>query len=138
VLQPVREMSWESISEPMQSRPNPTWEEIETHVRSFALDTSGSVFLRAANGSTLSVGGDRGNGYLIGISHNDTHLNLLAPLSRRDGTVRLVIGFQPANYSCRIVVDLNLALKVTLTFFNTGRADESEEWTPSGAHCGHS
>ncbi len=137
MLQPVRELSCESLSEPMQSHPNPTWNVVETHVRSLAEATSGGVFLHAANGSTLSVGGDRGNGYIVTISHNDTHRTLLASPSRREGTVNLVIGFQPADFPCRIVVDLNAALKVALTFFKTGRADDTEEWTGDDAHNGH-
>jgi hypothetical protein len=138
MLQPVRELSWESISDPMRSQQNPTWHDVETRIQSLAVDKSASVFLRAANGRTMSVGGDQGKGYIVGISHNDAHQNLLAPISRRAGTVSLVIGFQPSDYPCRIVVELNAALKVARAFFNTGRADESEEWSGNDApHSGH-
>jgi hypothetical protein len=75
----------------------------------------------------MSIGGDRGNGYIVVISHNDNHRSLLAPPSQREGIVSLVIGFQPADFPRKIVVDLNVSLKVALAFCETGRADETEE-----------
>jgi hypothetical protein len=138
MLGPIRELSWESISEAQSSKEkpssikNPTWSEVESQINFLARAHSGSVFLRAANGSTLSIGGDRGNGYVVFISCHETHQILLAPASERRGVVSLVIGFQPGEYPRRIVVDLDASLKVALAFFNTSRADESEEWTTDG------
>ena len=129
MLGPIRELSWESLSEPPQSLKNPTWNDVDTRIRVLGTDRSGSVFLHAANGSTLSIGGDRGSGYIAFISRDDVHRYLLAPPTERKGIASLVIGFQPAEYPRRIVVDLDASLKVAFTFFGTGRADESEEWT---------
>lgn len=55
-LGPVREMSWESIAESLQSIPDPRWEDIEARISLLETIESGSVFLKAKNGSTLSIG----------------------------------------------------------------------------------
>jgi hypothetical protein len=90
---------------------------------------SGSVFLKAANGSTLAVVGDQGKGYIVYIEDANGFRTLKAPHSKSKGRVSLVIGFQPAEYPRRIVVDLDAALKATRTYFGTGRIEDSEDWT---------
>ena len=64
MLGPIREMSSESLSEPpglrkeQASLKNPTWSHVETRIRFLTTAHSSSVFLHAANGSTLSIAGD--------------------------------------------------------------------------------
>jgi hypothetical protein len=128
-LGPVREMSWESIAEPFQSMPDPRWEDIEARISLLETIESGSVFLKAKNGTTLSIGGDRGRGYLVFLSDGTGHRYLQAPPSRREGVINLVMGFQPADYPRRIAVDLDASLKAARTYFETGRILDGENWT---------
>jgi hypothetical protein len=125
----VREMSWESIAEPLQSMPDPRWEDVEARIRLLETTESGSVFLKAANGSALSIGGDRGKGYLVFLSDGTGHRYLQPPSSRRKGVASLVMGFQPADYPNRIVVDLDASLKAARIYFETGRILAGEDWT---------
>lgn len=126
---PIREMSWESICEPIQSMPNPSWENVQARINQLRTSESGSVFLKAANGSTLSIGGDRGRGYLVFYSDETGHRYLQPPPSERKGVIRLVIGFQPAEYPRRIVVDLDASLKAAYTYFQIGRIQAHDDWT---------
>ncbi|QQO22061.1 hypothetical protein JJB98_20045 [Bradyrhizobium diazoefficiens] len=126
---PIREISWESLAEGFQSMLNPSWRDIETQIRRLETVRSGSVFLNARNGSVLSIGGEQGKGYLVFISNTEGYKYLQAPQSRRKGVKNLVIGFQPAEYPCRIIVDLDAALKVARMYFDTGRVEENEDWT---------
>jgi len=129
IIGPIREISWESLAEAFQSMLNPSWTDIEIQIRRLETVQSGSVFLRAANGSTLSIGGDRGKGYLVFVSNTEGHHYLQAPRSKRKGIQNLVIGFQPAEYPCRIIVDLDAALKAARVYFDTGRVEDNEDWT---------
>jgi hypothetical protein len=128
----VREMSWESLAQPLQSAKNPDWGVVKSQIDALETVESGSVFLTAANGSTLSIGGDRGRGYLVFVTDARGHRYLQSPHSQRTGTVNLVIGFQPADYPRRIVVDLNTALRVAREYFDIGRIEDSEDWTFDG------
>jgi hypothetical protein len=112
---------------PLQSIPNPNWKDVETAITRLAAVESGSVFLKAANGSTLSIGGDRGRGYLVFLSDATGHRYLQAPGSGRKGVVSLVIGFQPAEYPRRIVVDLNASLKAARAYFESGRIPANDD-----------
>lgn len=126
---PVREMSWESLVEPFQSIKNPSWENVQARINSLETSESGSVFLKAANGSTLSIGGDRGRGYLVFCSDETGHRYLQPPPSKRQGAVGLVVGFQPAEYPRRIIVDLAASLKAAYVYFQTGHIQAGEDWT---------
>jgi hypothetical protein len=125
---PVREMAYAAISGKVETR-NPTWRQIDERIRSLEASQSGSVFLKAANGSVLSIGGDHKTGLLVFISDKDEHRYLLASPGERKGTAMLTIGFQPGEYPRRIVVKLSSALRVAQAFFNTGRLDDTVEWT---------
>jgi hypothetical protein len=129
VIGPVREMSWESTAEPFQSRELPRWEDIEAQISLLEKTESGSVFLKAANGSTLSIGGDRGRGYLVFLSDEKGCRYLQPPISMRKGIINLTIGFQPADYPRRIIVDLNASLKAARVYFETGHILADENWT---------
>lgn len=126
---PVREMSWESLVEPFQSIKNPNWENVQARINSLETSESGSVFLKAANGSTLSIGGDRGRGYLVTCLDETGHLYLQPPPSKRQGVVSLVLGFQPAEYPRRIIVDLAASLKAAYVYFQSGHIQVGEDWT---------
>lgn len=126
---PIREISWESRAEIFQSILNPSWRDVETQIRRLETVRSGSVFLNARNGSVLSIGGEPGKGYLVFISNIEGYKYLQAPQSQRKGVKNLVIGFQPAEYPCRIIVDLDAALKAARMYFDTGRVEENVDWT---------
>jgi hypothetical protein len=53
---PIREMRWESLTNENQSVANPSWSDVEAQ-RHLEIAKSGSVFLNAANGSSLAVVG---------------------------------------------------------------------------------
>jgi hypothetical protein len=129
---PVRKMSWESITEPFRSISNPSWEEVEAHIRQLETAESGSVFLNAANGSTLSIGGDRGNGYIVFASDKNVDRYLQASNLSRKGTCELVIGFQPGEYPRRIIVDLPATLSAARRYFDQGHIEETDGWTVDG------
>lgn len=126
---PIREMAWESAAEPLQSLPNPSWDDVQTRIKRLESAESGSVFLKAKNGSTLSIGGDRGRGYLVFYSDETGHRYLQPLALHRKGVVSLAIGFQPAEYPRRIVVDLDASLKTAYMYFQAGRIQAGEEWT---------
>lgn len=128
MIGPIREMSWESFADDLQSVTNPVWADVEAQIRHLETAESGSVFLKAANGSTLSIGSDQGIGYIVFVSDGDDYRYLKAPDSKRKGVVKLVLGFQPAEYPRRIVVDLDAALKAARAYFDSGRID-GEDWT---------
>jgi hypothetical protein len=123
-------MSYESLHGKAHVLRGPKWSQIEERVRSLDALNLGSVFLKAANESVLSIGGDHKNGFVVFISREDQHRYLVAPPDERKGTVRLIVGFQPGDYPRRIVVSLGPALQAANTFFNKGQADEeTAEWT---------
>ena len=47
----------------------------------------------------------------------------------RKGVASLVIGFQPAEYPRRIIVDLDTSVSAALMYFQTGRVAAAEDWT---------
>src|SRR5262245_40956098 len=100
-------MSYESLNGKMDTLRGPAWQQIVERIRSLDASILGSVFLKAANGSVLSIGGDRENGFIVFISRNDQHRYLLAPPYDRKGTVNLIVGFQPGEYPKRIAVNLD-------------------------------
>ncbi|WP_409334040.1 Imm1 family immunity protein [Bradyrhizobium sp. cir1] len=126
---PIREISWEPLAETSGSISNPSWRDVEDKIRRLETVQSGSVFLSARNGSVLSIGGERDKGYLVFISNTEESKYLQAPPSRRKGAQNLVIGFQPGEYPCRIIVDLDVALKVARMYFDTGRVADNGDWT---------
>lgn len=129
---PIREMGWESITETFQSVSNPSWNEVEARVRQLESTQSGSVFLKASNGSTLSIGGDCGKGYIVFVSDKDGDRYLQAPALDRKGTLELVMGFQPSEYPRRIIVDLRATLEAARRYFDQGRMGEDGDWTSDG------
>jgi hypothetical protein len=86
---PIREMSWESVTERNQSVANPSWSDVEAQIRHLDIAESGSVFLNAANGSTLAVVGDQGKGYIVYIEDANGFRTLKAPHSKSKGRVSL-------------------------------------------------
>jgi hypothetical protein len=132
MIEPLREMSWESVAEPLRTITDPSWAHVEAQIRHLETAESGSVFLKAADGSTLSIGGDQGEGYLVFVSDEKGHRYLQAPHSKRWGFTTMAIGFQPAEYPNRIIVDLCAALEAARLYFDIGCIGESEDWTPDG------
>jgi hypothetical protein len=134
---PIREMSWESWTDELQSVANPNWSDVELQIRHLETAQSGSVFLKAANESTLSVAGDQGKGYIVFVEDANGCRTLKAAPTKRKGAINLVIGFQPAEYPCRIVVDLDAALKAARAYFDTGRIEDSEDRASDGQDRGN-
>ena len=122
-------MSWESLANELQSVANPSRRDVEAQISHLETAESGSVFLKAANGSTLAIVGDEGKDYIVYVEDANGFRTLKAPHAKRKGVINLVIGFQPAEYPRRIVVDLNAVLKAARAYFDTGRIEDSEDWT---------
>jgi hypothetical protein len=132
MIWPVREISWESLDEPLRSKVNPDWPDVESRVQSLRCAASGAVFLKAANGSTLSIASDRGNGYLVFISDQRGERYLQAPPFERKGVASMVLGFQPGEYPRRIIVNLDAAFEAAREYFKTGRIEDNDNWTSDG------
>jgi hypothetical protein len=125
----VVEMSWDAFSGKDGVVRRPTWADVEARIRALDTPEYSMVVLRAVNEDTLTVAGDAEHGMLVFVSDPRGHHYVLAPPDRRKGKKEIVIGFQPGGYANRILVDVDTAFKVARSFFQTGRADESVEWT---------
>jgi hypothetical protein len=125
----IVELSWDCLSGEDGVCNQPTWADIETRIRVLNTPEFSSVFLRAKNTDLLTVAGDPGHGFLVFVSDNQNHHYVLASPSDRKGAVNIVIGFQPGEYSKRVLVDMHTALQVAHVFFETGCRDQNVSWT---------
>ncbi len=121
-------MHWEAIGEPSYEKLRPTWEEVERALIQLKKVKSGSVFLISDTGSTFSVGGEYDVGLIVFISDDHEERYLLAPRNRWKGTTSLIVGFQPAEYSNRIIVQFSVAARAAKMFYKTGLPDSGAEW----------
>ena len=126
---PVDQMSWDCMSGTEGLRRHPSWLEIEHRIKALDTPEHSTVFLKGTNGDLLTMAGDQAHGMLVFLSTENGHEYVLAPPGNRNGRATIVIGFQPGDYAKRILVDIDTALKVARKFFQTGRREDSVEWT---------
>jgi hypothetical protein len=129
MIGPVREMFWESLSGNAGKLDRPAWHDVEHRIRIMSSQDPGSLFLNAANGTTLSIGGEPDKGFVVFVSRDDENYYLLTAPERRKGKVTLIVGFQPGEYARRIVVNIDEAIDAAHTFFETGRRGDHSSWT---------
>ena len=132
IVGPVREMSFESLSEPSTSIKNPSWAEVEYQIKRLPTLESGAVFLKTANGNLLSIGGDQGKGFLVFVEDGMGIRYLQPPSSERKGIVQMVVGFQPGEFPRRTIVDLEASISAAHVFFHKGRIEAGADWTTDG------
>jgi hypothetical protein len=125
----IVELTWDWMSGEDGVFRQPAWTDIEARIKSLDTPEFSCVFLRATNHDVLTVAGDPEHGFLVFVSDNQRHYYVLAPSHDRKGKVNIVIGFQPGEYSNRVLVDIETALTIAHVFFETGCRDESVSWT---------
>jgi hypothetical protein len=125
----ITELAWDCMYGVESHTDRPTRPEIEDRIRSLKTPEYSCVFLLAVTGTSLTIGGDQEHGYLVFLSKDDQFFYVMAPADSRKGIQRIVIGFQPGDYPCRILVPLSTAIQVARTFFLSADRDASFEWT---------
>ena len=61
----ISEMSWDCMSEEIDIRQRPPWSDVEARIRALNKPEYSGVFLKAMNGTLLTVAGDEKHGFLV-------------------------------------------------------------------------
>ena len=125
----VTELNWDCLSGPEGHIENPDWLKIEDRIKALNPPEHSCVFISANNGTSLTIGGEPKQGFIVFFSQDDKHSYVMAPVGSRAGTQNLVIGYQPGDYPRRILVSLATAIQVARTYFLKAERDECFEWT---------
>lgn len=101
---------------------------IELALRRLDAEQSTELFIEAADGSSLIIGGGKGQ-YIgfVGRSDEEIH-NLICPQGSSERQVELCTGGQTGFYSERQVIDFGTALQAARTFAERGELDVSVAW----------
>ena len=106
----------------------PTFEDLRRWIDRLDAQSWTMVLISSKSGSTLTVGGGRGQYVVILSPTEEEFWNLLSSTAESEGQVRINIGGQEGDYPRRQMVDYSKALKATETFFTTGEMDPTLDW----------